>query len=502
MTDDGRTAESRLADGRQDGTSTGLSHEYSLRAAVLAAALRSAGLPAGPDRSERLAGALSVMRARTIGQLHACALATMVSAPNQADTFERVFNEMFGSGPAGSRRPEVTAPQQNMIVESAERADGEDASADAVSADELPPELAGLDDILSDGMGREGEAEPDEDAEPGDGMPAVRRVASRTERLRERDFAQLSPSELAQLATLMRELVIAVPPRRTRRYRPKKDGARLDMRRTMRQATRTGGEPVRIARRAVRTRQRRLVVLCDISGSMEPYARAILQLMYVASRSSGAMGGGGSGFSGPSGDASRPRTEVFTFATRLTRLTPFLAAASPETMLARAGEAAPDWAGGTRIGAALREFNDRYGVRGMGRGAVILIISDGWETGDPALLGAQMARLHRIAYRIVWANPRTQSERYRPEVGGMAAAWPYCDAVVSAHNFESLDDLLGALRAPRVHRPSYVPSFPDSPAVGSAVAVASAPAFSAANPPPLNLPITQHLGRHWSPGRG
>ena len=149
---------------------------------------------------------------------------------------------------------------------------------------------------------------------------------------------------------------------------------------------------------------------------------------------------------------------MFTFATRLTRLTPYLAAATPETMLARAGQAAPDWAGGTRIGAALRDFNDRYGARGMARGAVVLIISDGWETGDPALVGAQMARLHRIAYRIVWANPRTQSDRYRPEVGGMAAAWPYCDAVVSAHNFESLDDLLAALRAPRVHRPSFVPS--------------------------------------------
>ena len=121
-------------------------------------------------------------------------------------------------------------------------------------------------------------------------MPAVRRVASTTERLRSRDFAQLTAAELTQLATLMRELVIAVPPRRTRRYRPKKDGARLDMRRTMRQATRTGGEPLTIARRAVRVRQRRLVVLCDISGSMEPYARAILQLMYVASRSSGATG--------------------------------------------------------------------------------------------------------------------------------------------------------------------------------------------------------------------
>ena len=477
------------------------SPDYAALAASLAAALRTAGLPAGPHRSERLAGALAVMGATTIGQLHACALATMVSTPSQLDAFERVFNEMFGTGAAGPPPREVMAPQQNMVVESAERADGsEEEEARAADRDELPPELAGLDEALSAGGAREQEAEPsaDDDAEE-DSVPAVRRVASMTERLRERDFAQLTSGELAQLATLMRQLVIAVPPRRTRRYRPKKDGARLDMRRTMRQATRTGGEPVRIARRAVRTRQRRLVVLCDISGSMEPYARAILQLMYVATRSAGAAGGGGSGFSGPSRDATRPRTEVFTFATRLTRLTPFLAAASPETMLAKAGEAAPDWAGGTRIGAALRDFNDRYGVRGMGRGAVVLIISDGWETGDPALLGAQMARLHRIAYRIVWANPRTQSERYRPEVGGMAAAWPYCDAIVSAHNFEALDDLLEALRAPRVHRSSYVPPLPDDTA--GPVAATGAGAATSATLAPLSLPITQNLGRRWSPGR-
>jgi uncharacterized protein len=470
------------------------SPDYASLAAALATALRTAGLPAGPDRSERLAGALTVMGATTIAQLHACALATMVSGPNQIDAFERVFNEMFGAGLFGPRPPEVTAPQQNMIVESAERAEGsEEEESRAADPDELPPELAGLDEALSDLGARERAADPSSDDESADGMPAVRRVASMTERLRERDFAQLSPTELAQLATLMRELVIAVPPRRTRRYRPKKNGARLDMRRTMRQATRTGGEPVRIARRAVRIRQRRLVVLCDISGSMEPYARAILQLMYVAARSSGAAGGGGSGFSGPSRDATRPRTEVFTFATRLTRLTPLLASASPETMLAKAGEAAPDWAGGTRIGAALRDFNDRYGVRGMGRGAIVLIISDGWETGDPVLLGAQMARLHRIAYRIVWANPRTQSQRYRPEVGGMAAAWPYCDAVVSAHNFEALGDLLEALRAPRVHRPSFVPPSPDDTAGDGAAPTASLP--------PLSLPITQNLGRRWSPGR-
>jgi uncharacterized protein with von Willebrand factor type A (vWA) domain len=491
------------ADGRAAYRRTRLrSPDYAALAAALATAMRTAGLPAGPDRSERLAGALTVMRATTIAQLHACALATMVSGPNQIDAFERVFSEMFGAGPAGPRRPEVTAPQQNMIVESAERADGAaEEESRAVGADELPPELAGLDEALAAG-GREREGDPDSGDDSDERVPAVRRVASMTERLRERDFAQLSPAELAQLATLMRELVIAVPPRRTRRYRPKKDGARLDMRRTMRQATRTGGEPVRIARRAVRTRQRRLVVLCDISGSMEPYARAILQLMYVAARSSGAAGGGGSGFSGPSRDATRPRTEVFAFATRLTRLTPFLAAASPETMLAKAGEAAPDWAGGTRIGAALRDFNDRYAVRGMGRGAVILIISDGWETGDPALLGAQLARLHRIAYRIVWANPRTQSERYRPEVGGMAAAWPYCDAVVSAHNFEALGELLAALRAPRVHRPSFVP--PSLAAAPGGTAPATSGASGASVPSaqaPMSLPITQSPGRRWSPWR-
>jgi uncharacterized protein len=429
--------------------------DFAALAAALAAGLRTAGLPAGPDRAERLAGALAVMRATTFAELHACALATMVSGPNQLDAFERVFDEMFG--PGGVRPPAMRAPRQDMLPDSAAAAADDDASSAAGGADELPPDLPGLAEALAAGAASEREP-PDGDPGDPEGATVVRRIASRTERLKARDFAQLTPAELARLAALMRELVIAVPPRRTRRFQPRKGGARPDMRRTMRQAIRTGGEPVRIARRAVRTRPRRLVVLCDISGSMEPYARAILQLMYVASRSSGATGGGGPGFSGPTRDATRPRTEVFTFATRLTRLTPYLAAATPETMLKKAGEAAPDWAGGTRIGAALKEFNDRYAVRGMGRGAVILIISDGWETGDPLLLGAQMARLHRIAYRTVWANPRTQSERYRPEVGGMAAAWPYCDAVVSAHNFAALGDLLSALRAPRVQRPSYVPS--------------------------------------------
>jgi uncharacterized protein with von Willebrand factor type A (vWA) domain len=161
---------------------------------------------------------------------------------------------------------------------------------------------------------------------------------------------------------------------------------------------------------------------------MEPYARAMLQLLYCAS------------------DAAR--AEVFVFATQLSRLTPVLRRNLPGPALAQAGAAAPDWSGGTRIGAALTEFLERHGRRGMARGAVVLIISDGWETGDPEQLRQAMGRLSRLAYRIVWVNPRTQSPRYRPLVGGMAAAWPYCDAVVSAHRVDALDELITALAAP------------------------------------------------------
>ena len=390
-------------------------------------ALHDAGLPVGPDRCERLARAVTVMGATTVAELRACALATMVSDPSQMPTFDRIFSAVFDgpsplrhlnlpTAPRSYQRPESDGAPQPQPQGRSETDPGNLSSSLRVS--DAVPAAADSDEPLAEG-------------------PAVHRVASATERLSGRDFTELSPSELRQLVTLMREMTLAIPPRRTRRYRPARDGKRPDLRRTLRLARRTGGEAIRFARRAPRVKPRRLVVLCDISGSMEPYARALLMLLYVLN------GGQQRAIS----SAGQTRPEVFSFATRLTRLTPALSAASPDTMLAKAGEAAPDWSGGTRIGAAIKEFNDHYGSRGMARGAVVLIISDGWETGDPALLGAQMARLHRVAHRIVWANPRTQSPRYRPEVGGMAAAWPYCDAVVSAHNLESLDDLLSALRA-------------------------------------------------------
>jgi len=389
-------------------------------AAGLGAALHTAGLPVGPDRCERLARAVTVIGARSVAELHACALATMVSDPGQMATFEQVFATLFGSP---SPLPDLPAPPDR----GAWRHDEDNTPPSAPRSQTDPDGWSAATQVFDTGAA----APPAE--EPLSESPAVHRVASAAERLRGRDFTELSAAELRQLVTLMREMALFIPSRRTRRYRRARDGKRPDLRGTLRQARRSGGEAIRLARRAPRERPRRLVVLCDISGSMEPYARALLMLLYCLN---GGQVRGGQG-----------RPEVFSFATRLTRLTPVLAAASPDSMLAKAGEAAPDWSGGTRIGAAIKEFNDRYGARGMARGAVVLIISDGWETGEPELLGAQMARLSRIAHRIVWANPRTQSPRYRPEVGGMAAAWPYCDAVVSAHNLDALDDLLTALHS-------------------------------------------------------
>ncbi len=207
------------------------------------------------------------------------------------------------------------------------------------------------------------------------------------------------------------------------------------MRRTLRGSLRTGGDPIRLARRHRRVVRRRLVLLCDISGSMEPYARAYLQFLTCAAGSS-------------------PRAEVFVFATRLTRLTRALASRSPERAIQRAAEAAPDWSSGTRIGDALKAFNDRHGRRGMARGAVVVILSDGWERGDPALVAREMERLARLAHRIVWVNPRAGASAFAVRAGGMVAALPHCDALVSGHSFEALGEVVAAIAGEPVAPPA------------------------------------------------
>jgi uncharacterized protein with von Willebrand factor type A (vWA) domain len=167
-------------------------------------------------------------------------------------------------------------------------------------------------------------------------------------------------------------------------------------------------------------------MLCDISGSMEPYARAYLQFLTCAA---------GAG----------PNAEAFVFATRLTRLTRALAGRNPERAIQRAAAAAPDWSSGTRIGDALKRFNDTHGRRGMARGAVVVILSDGWERGDPELVGQEMERLARLAYKIVWVNPRVSADDFAPQAGGMAAALPHCDALVSGHTVKALGEVADAI---------------------------------------------------------
>jgi uncharacterized protein with von Willebrand factor type A (vWA) domain len=167
------------------------------------------------------------------------------------------------------------------------------------------------------------------------------------------------------------------------------------------------------------------VLIADVSGSMDPYARVYLQLLQGAVRGA--------------------RAEAFVMATRLTRLTRALAAGHPDDALARAAAAAQDWSGGTRIGESLKAFLDGYGRRGMARGAVVVIVSDGWERADPAVLGEQMERLARLAHRVVWVNPRSADERYQPLVGGMAAALPHVDVLLSGHSLRALDDVLAAI---------------------------------------------------------
>jgi uncharacterized protein with von Willebrand factor type A (vWA) domain len=248
-------------------------------------------------------------------------------------------------------------------------------------------------------------------------------MMSTEERLRHEHFARLTAPELTQL----RAVAITAPLRPSRRRVRHRAGAEFDVRATLRRARRSGGEPFSPIRRRRRVRPRRLVAICDISGSMESYSRAYLQLLWCA--------------------VTTNRAEAFVFATRLTRLTRAMDGVGPDIALARAGQRAPDWCGGTRIGEALKAFNDQHGRRGLARGAVILILSDGWDTGDPRLIQREMERLHRLAHRIVWVNPRKAASGYTPLVGGMAAALPYIDAFVSGHSLAAVDELLEAIGA-------------------------------------------------------
>jgi uncharacterized protein with von Willebrand factor type A (vWA) domain len=269
---------------------------------------------------------------------------------------------------------------------------------------------------------------------PGDGpddttVPDQMLLYSGYERLRRIDFADFTDDELAQARAMLATWRWEPGTRRTRRLAPARRGRRLDVERTLRRAMRHGGVPLHLVWRGPRQKPRPIVLICDISGSMAPYTRLLLHFLHTLSRG-------------------LHHAEIFVFATRLTRITRQLRARTVDTALSEVGHTVVDWSGGTRIGAALRTFNTTWARRVLGQGAIVCIISDGWDRGDPALLEAEMAYLQRMAFRLIWLNPLLGLPGYRPLTRGMAAALPHIDDFLPAHNLRSLEalaTLLGAI---------------------------------------------------------
>ena len=405
--------------------------------------LRAVGMPVSADTAARFARALVLVRPISRRRLYWTARAVFVSDRAQVKAFDIVFRAVFGAGsaPAPSVNPDAVATAP-------------------APADERPTSTTTLDPDSPTSASATPGQEGGSSAEPESREILVPLAPSEEEVLREKRFDALSPRELARLYELMTRMEIATPLRRTRRAERYRHGERIDLRRTLRDSLRTAGDPVRLRRRRRRVLRRRIVLLCDISGSMEPYARAYLQFLTCAA--------GGA-----------RRAEAFVFATRLTRITRALASRSPDRAIQNAAAAAPDWSSGTRIGEALKEFNDRHGRRGMARGAVVVILSDGWERGDPTVVGREMERLRRLAYRIVWVNPRAAAEGFAPRAGGMAAALPFCDALVSGHSLEALGEVVDAIagggtppgRPPAAAEDEEEPWASATPVAGSSVAM-------------------------------
>jgi hypothetical protein len=254
---------------------------------------------------------------------------------------------------------------------------------------------------------------------------------SSTEFLRDKDFGSCSQRELEELYRIMASMRQVGPKRRARRQVPiHRPRGSPDLRRTVRGALRTGGEPLRLYRRGPGERERQVVLLVDVSGSMEPYTRAFLHFAHALA-------------------AGRGRVEAFTFGTRLTHVTRELAWRDPDAAISRAVGSVEDISGGTRVGEGLAAFNDRFGVAGMARGAVVVILSDGWDRGDPERISLEMARLQRVAHRVLWVNPLKASLGYAPLARGMAAALEYIDEFLEGHSLASLEKLIEVMRDER-----------------------------------------------------
>ncbi|HEX5028238.1 MAG TPA: VWA domain-containing protein [Gaiellaceae bacterium] len=354
--------------------------------------LREVGIEVGPGRVEDAVRGLGAVDLTRQDDVYFTLRQTLVSRNDELELFDRAFVAWFLRGPVA---PLVRQKQTRRF-------------ADRVARDTLE--------------------QGDDDADEADPSSTPHELGSSGhELLREKDFAEMTPEEFERVRKLMAAIARTRPRRQSRRRTPDARGDRLDLRRLCRKSLRAGGEPIDQPWKGRKTVPRKLVVLCDISGSMDAYARALLFYLH-------AIVGTGHG------------VEAFAFGTRLTRLTPDLATRDPEAALARANEIAVDWGSGTRIGASLAEFNAVYGRRALSRGAVVVIVSDGWERDDPDLVAREMAKLARAAYAVVWVNPLKGNPEYQPLAGGMRAALPFVDRFLPGHNLRSLEEL-GAVLA-------------------------------------------------------
>lgn len=349
--------------------------------------LRGSGLRVPISATVAFADALAVLGLDERDHAYWAGRATLAPRPEDIEPFDRAF-AVFWDGRAATAG-ELAAPEPDTVTLAVDADDGGASGGDADAAD---------DDV-------------------------IQLRFSTAEVLRNKDFGDYTPAELAEAQQLMARLRLVGSPRRSLRLGPTATRtSRPDLRRTVRAALASGGEPIRRHHLEPRTRQRRLVLLLDVSGSMQSYARALLRFVHAAV-------------------VGRQKVEAFALGTRLTRLTRDLTTRDPDEALRRASARMLDFGGGTRLGQGLRAFNDEWGQRGTARGAVVVFLSDGWDRGDPLLLGEQMERLHRIAHKVIWVNPLKVTPGYAPLARGMAAALPHIDAFVEGHSLAALEHL-------------------------------------------------------------
>jgi uncharacterized protein with von Willebrand factor type A (vWA) domain len=349
-----------------------------------ARALRAAGVPVTQDRAQGYLAAVALVGLGDAAATYVAGRATLCASPDDLARYDQVHEAYFNA------RDGLPRPRP---------------------AEEGAPTFSGMPLEEEDG---EGEGQDDQ--------PVVRATASDTELLRHRDVASMSAAEKARLASMFATLRPRPPRRRTSRHQRWHRGD-VDAPRTLRASLRHLGEPADIAWRRRGNKPRRVVLLVDVSGSMSGYADALLRLAHRLTQGGGAV-------------------ETFTVGTRLTHVTRALRGKDAERALVAAGETVPDWSGGTRLGETLKGFLDRWGQRGLARGAVVVVFSDGWERGDPTLLAEQMARLQRVAHRVVWVNPHRGKQGYEPVQQGVMAALPYVDDFLAGHSLATYAELV------------------------------------------------------------